>query len=200
MDELPLAAVLGEIARARAARPDLDWAAFDRCAPVGAAHGRRSTFPWHLTASVFVVDAAAGRVLLVEHPTLGRLLQPGGHVERGETLREAAGRELREECGAAVAAAAALDGLASDVDLHAIPANPRKGEPAHAHLDSASSRASPARSRPAASWRRAGWRSTTPRCGTSRGSPGWPRAGLGIQDRDTGRGRVVGLPSSRRRR
>uniref|UniRef100_UPI0005C248C4 NUDIX domain-containing protein n=1 Tax=Rubrivivax gelatinosus TaxID=28068 RepID=UPI0005C248C4 len=91
--DLPLAAVMAEIARARAARPDLDWAAFDRCdrcAPVTAAHGRRSSFPWHLTASVFVVDADGRRTLLVEHPTLGRLLQPGGHLEPGETLRQAA--------------------------------------------------------------------------------------------------------------
>lgn len=135
MDELPLAAVLAEIASARAARPALDWAAFDRCAPVTAAHGRRSSFPWHLTASVFVVDAAGRRTLLVEHPTLGRLLQPGGHLEAGETLRQAAARELCEECGAAIAAVARLDEPAIDVDLHAIPANPRKGEPEHWHLD-----------------------------------------------------------------
>lgn len=135
MHELPLAAVLAEIASARAARPDLDWAAFDRCAPVTAAHGRRSSFPWHLTASVFVVDADGRRTLLVEHPTLGRLLQPGGHLEAGETLREAAARELREECGDAVAEAALLGELAVDVDLHAIPANPRRGEPGHLHLD-----------------------------------------------------------------
>lgn len=135
MDELPLAAVRAEIAAARTVRPDLDWAAFDRCAPVTAAHGRRSTFPWHLTASVFVVDAAGRRTLLVEHPTLGRLLQPGGHLEACETLRQAAARELCEECGAAIAAVAVLDELAIDVDLHAIPANPRKGEPDHWHLD-----------------------------------------------------------------
>ncbi|MBG6079891.1 8-oxo-dGTP pyrophosphatase MutT (NUDIX family) [Rubrivivax gelatinosus] len=133
--DLPLAAVMAEIARARAARPDLDWAAFDRCAPVTAAHGRRSSFPWHLTASVFVVDADGRRTLLVEHPTLGRLLQPGGHLEPGETLRQAAARELREECGDAVADAAALGELAVDVDLHAIPPNPRRGEPGHLHLD-----------------------------------------------------------------
>ncbi|MBK1689972.1 NUDIX hydrolase [Rubrivivax gelatinosus] len=135
MDELPLAAVLAEIVRTRAARPDLDWAAFDRCAPVTAAHGRRSTFPWHLTASVFVADTAGRHALLVEHPTLGRLLQPGGHLEAGETLRQAAARELREECGDAVADAAVLGDLAFDVDLHAIPPNPRRGEPGHLHLD-----------------------------------------------------------------
>ena len=135
MNDLPLAAVRAEVARARAAHPGLDWAAVDRCRPLTAAHGRRSSFPWHLTASVFVVDASGARALLVRHPTLGRLLQPGGHLEPGETLREAAARELREECGAAIAAAAVLDELPCDVDLHLIPAHPRRAEPEHRHLD-----------------------------------------------------------------
>lgn len=49
------------------------------------------------TASALVVEN--GRVLLVDHPSLGRWVQPGGHVETGETPDEAAIREVREETG-----------------------------------------------------------------------------------------------------
>lgn len=51
-----------------------------------------------------------GRVLLLKRgiePGYGRWVFPGGHVDRGETLEEAALRETREECGALVR----IDGL-----------------------------------------------------------------------------------------
>lgn len=44
-----------------------------------------------------------GRVLLVKRgiePGYGTWVFPGGHVDRGETVEEAALRETREECGA----------------------------------------------------------------------------------------------------
>jgi 8-oxo-dGTP pyrophosphatase MutT (NUDIX family) len=96
---------------------------FDRSIPEG-----------HLTGSAFVVEAAAGRVLLLHHRKLERWLQPGGHAEPGERSAEAVAlREAREETG--------IEGLhlhdaaprPLDVDVHDIPARP--GEPAHLHLD-----------------------------------------------------------------
>jgi 8-oxo-dGTP pyrophosphatase MutT (NUDIX family) len=87
----------------------------------------------HFTASAFVVDDACERTCLVAHAKLGRLLQPGGHVEPTDLSLEAAAlREAREET--------LLELLFHpgaprpfDLDIHVIPERP--GEPAHHHLD-----------------------------------------------------------------
>ena len=87
----------------------------------------------HFTASAFVVDDAGGRMCLVAHAKLGRLLQPGGHVESTDTSLEAAAlREAREETSLE------LDFHPTaprpfDLDIHRIPE--REGEPEHFHLD-----------------------------------------------------------------
>ena len=58
----------------------------------------------HFTASAFVVDAAGSRTCLVEHVKLGRLLQPGGHIEDDDaSVEDAALREAREETALDVA-------------------------------------------------------------------------------------------------
>jgi 8-oxo-dGTP pyrophosphatase MutT (NUDIX family) len=87
----------------------------------------------HFTASAFVVDASCERTCLVAHAKLGRLLQPGGHVEATDlTLEAAALREAWEETRLTLE----LHPTAPrpfDLDVHEIPARP--GEPAHFHLD-----------------------------------------------------------------
>jgi 8-oxo-dGTP pyrophosphatase MutT (NUDIX family) len=87
----------------------------------------------HFTASAFVVDAECALTCLVEHVKLGRLLQPGGHIESSDSSLEAAAlREAREETGLELD----LHPVASrpfDLDIHGIPERP--GEPAHFHLD-----------------------------------------------------------------
>ena len=56
--------------------------------------------PEHLTASCFVVDPGAERVLLTRHRKGGFWVQPGGHCEPGDgDLAQAALREAREESG-----------------------------------------------------------------------------------------------------
>lgn len=49
------------------------------------------------TASTFVIKDS--KILLMKHSKLGMWLQPGGHIEEGETPDEAAKRETLEETG-----------------------------------------------------------------------------------------------------
>jgi 8-oxo-dGTP pyrophosphatase MutT (NUDIX family) len=69
---------------------------------------------------------------MVLHATLGRWLQPGGHVEPGDGgLVEAARREVLEETGLEELDDAAPG--AFDLDVHPIPA--RGERPPHFHFD-----------------------------------------------------------------
>jgi 8-oxo-dGTP pyrophosphatase MutT (NUDIX family) len=87
----------------------------------------------HFTASAFVIDAGCARTCLVEHAKLGRLLQPGGHIEPAdESIEAAALREATEDTQLE------LDFHPTaprpfDLDIHEIPERP--DEPAHFHLD-----------------------------------------------------------------
>jgi 8-oxo-dGTP pyrophosphatase MutT (NUDIX family) len=97
----------------------------------------RNTLEGHITGSAVVLDHL-GRALLLYHARLGIWVQPGGHVEAGESPDEGALREAREESGLPdLALEASPDGtpLLLDVDVHPIPEHPRKGEPAHWHHD-----------------------------------------------------------------
>jgi 8-oxo-dGTP pyrophosphatase MutT (NUDIX family) len=92
----------------------------------------RSAFsPGHLTASGFVVNIPARRVLLHHHRRLERWLQMGGHIEPGESPAAAALREAREESG--IEELTLITGRIFDVDVHLIPAG--RGEPEHRHFD-----------------------------------------------------------------
>ncbi len=82
--------------------------------------------PTHVTGSAVVLDPR-GRVLLHRHKRLGLWLQPGGHLDPGESPAEAAMRETREETGV-VASHPASGPRLVHVDVH-------EGPRGHVHLD-----------------------------------------------------------------
>jgi 8-oxo-dGTP pyrophosphatase MutT (NUDIX family) len=86
----------------------------------------------HITASGLVIKD--GKVLLIFHPYIKQWFQPGGHIDDGELPIEAAIREVYEETGILCEPTEGrLDPI--DIDLHEIPANPKKGEGTHLHID-----------------------------------------------------------------
>jgi len=95
----------------------------------------RKTTPGHITASGIVF--CRGKLLMVFHPYLQRLLQPGGHVEKGETPAQAAIREVEEETGFVTQLHPwhKANPMPFDIDIHRIAANEQKAEPSHLHYD-----------------------------------------------------------------
>jgi 8-oxo-dGTP pyrophosphatase MutT (NUDIX family) len=82
--------------------------------------------PVHVTGSAIVVGPRG--VVLLLHKRLGFWLQPGGHVDAGESPWDAALREAREETGLDVRFAGDGEPRLVHVDVHA-------GGRGHTHLD-----------------------------------------------------------------
>lgn len=95
----------------------------------------RKNFIGHITASAFIYDPAAKAFLLIHHTSLGKWLQPGGHVEPTDaSLLSAALREAVEETGLPTEAFVSKAEVI-DIDSHDIPENMKKNEAAHVHHD-----------------------------------------------------------------
>lgn len=81
--------------------------------------------PTHVTSSAIVISERG--VLLHRHKRLGTWMQPGGHVDAGETTADAVLREVLEETGLIVTHAATPPAIVH-VDVH-------PGGRGHIHLD-----------------------------------------------------------------
>lgn len=86
--------------------------------------------PVHVTGSGIVVGPRG--TILLEHKRLGIWLQPGGHIDPGETPWDAALRESVEETGLDVSFAGLLDGDGVPELLHV---DVHEGGRGHTHLD-----------------------------------------------------------------
>jgi 8-oxo-dGTP pyrophosphatase MutT (NUDIX family) len=86
----------------------------------------------HITASGLVIRDS--KVLLIFHPFIKQWIQPGGHIDDGELPIEAAIREVYEETGVVCSSGFHSNRLI-DIDIHEIPANSKKGEDCHLHID-----------------------------------------------------------------
>ncbi len=90
----------------------------------------RERDPIHVTGSGFIVGRRG--IVLLKHKRLGFWMQPGGHIDGGETPWEAARRECVEETGLDVRLLGPFDAAGVPelvhVDVHA-------GGRGHTHLD-----------------------------------------------------------------
>ncbi len=93
----------------------------------------RSCFPGHFTGSALVVSADGSRALLHHHRFLDKWLQFGGHCDGDEDVLRVAQREAEEESG--ISGLIVTSRRPFDIDIHAIPGNSKRGEPAHEHFD-----------------------------------------------------------------
>ena len=93
----------------------------------------RSHREGHITGSAWLVNPDGDKVLLTLHRKLQRWMQTGGHADGDPEPLRVALREAAEESG--------IDGITPlhhgifDIDIHRIPGNKAKGEPAHLHYD-----------------------------------------------------------------
>ena len=93
----------------------------------------RENLDGHITCSSWIVDQKMEKALLIHNKKFDKWLQPGGHMEKDETVFEAALREGIEETG--VKELNFYKKEIFDIDIHQIPENKKKGEPAHYHYD-----------------------------------------------------------------
>ena len=89
--------------------------------------------PGHVTGSALLISVDGSKVLMNHHKSLNKWLCFGGHADGSADIFDVARREVMEESGIENIAPA-CDGIV-DVDVHPIPANKTKNEPAHEHFD-----------------------------------------------------------------
>lgn len=98
----------------------------------------RRTMPGHVTTSAFIVSPDRSQVLLIDHKTIGRWLQPGGHYEPAARFSASAAREAVEETAIAGLELHHWHGggdLPLIIDSHEVPGKPSRKEAPHYHHD-----------------------------------------------------------------
>lgn len=91
----------------------------------------RTNLKGHLTASAWIINHKRDKILLHHHRSLDKWIQLGGHLEKKESIREAALREAREESG--LNSLSVLEPKIFDLDVHKIPEFKDQAE--HFHYD-----------------------------------------------------------------
>lgn len=128
-----VARYLGEVATPREHLSLLRWQMVE-----GHRLDQRTTFPGHLTTSAVILSPDHSQTLLIDHVTIGRWLQPGGHYEPADHFHLSAMREAVEETGVAGLALHPWhrgSDLPFVIDSHDVPGKPSRNEPPHIHHD-----------------------------------------------------------------
>ena len=93
----------------------------------------RSHKAGHITGSAWLLNPGGDKVLLTLHRKLQRWMQTGGHADGDPEPLRVALREATEESG--IRGILPLHHGIFDIDIHRIPENKAKNEPAHLHYD-----------------------------------------------------------------
>lgn len=104
----------------------------------GHALDSRDTYPGHVTTSAIILSPEGDRTLLIDHKTLRRWLQPGGHYEPATQFWHSALREAVEETGLERLALHPWHGGEDRpflIDSHNVPGKASRGERPHVHHD-----------------------------------------------------------------
>ena len=92
----------------------------------------RTNFDKHIVADAYLLNTNLDHILLTHHKTLNIWLPFGGHSDGERNSLNVALRETREESG--IDNINTGNGEIFDVDIHPIPENKKKHEPAHKHI------------------------------------------------------------------
>lgn len=93
----------------------------------------RTNFEKHIVAGAYLFNSTLDKILLTHHKALGIWLPFGGHSDGEDNSLNVALREVKEESG--IENINIGDGHIVDVDIHNIPENKKKKEPAHKHIE-----------------------------------------------------------------